>query len=150
MKGDQVFVYRPTWFRRKSQAVASVGKPYKLANRINYVIYKIQQHNRAKILVHLHTLSSYLRNARDEQPRGGSWERNGVRIPWHAYASCRIETSRFYRELEQPRENFRSFYMCISPRKSLRATPRVSIRSWTESNCSVVQTCVDEGRQSVL
>jgi hypothetical protein len=63
MKGNQVFVYRATWARGKSQAVGTVGRPYKFANRIIYVIYKIQQHNRAKMMVYLHTLAPYLRNA---------------------------------------------------------------------------------------
>jgi hypothetical protein len=64
-EGDRVWLYRPTRTRGRS---AWEG-PYRVINRINDVVYRVQRHPRSRMMVvHLDRLTPYLGAARDEQP----------------------------------------------------------------------------------
>jgi hypothetical protein len=67
-EGDRVWLYRPTRTRGKSPKLQSSWEgPYKVINRINDVVYRIQRHPRAKMVVaHLDRLAPYLGATRDE------------------------------------------------------------------------------------
>ena len=67
-EGDRVRLYRPTRKRRKSPVLQTCWEgPYNIITRINDVIYWIQRHPRAKMMVvHLDRLAPYLGTTRNE------------------------------------------------------------------------------------
>jgi hypothetical protein len=68
--GDRVWPYRPTRRSERSPKLQLCWEgPYNIVTRINDVVYRIQWHYRAKMMVvHLDRLAPYLGAARDEQP----------------------------------------------------------------------------------
>ena len=73
-EGGTVWLYHPIWKRGKAPKPQTCWEgPYIIITRINDVIYQIQRHPRAKMMViHLYRLASYLEATQDEQPWGGS------------------------------------------------------------------------------
>jgi hypothetical protein len=73
-EGERVWLYRPT--RKKGTSLNMQPRwegPYNVFTRINDVVYRIQRHHRANIMVvHLNRVVQYLGATRDEQPWGGS------------------------------------------------------------------------------
>jgi hypothetical protein len=67
-EGDKVWLYRPTRTRGKLPKLQpSWEGRYKVITQINDVVYRIQRHPRAKIILeHLKRLAPYLRATRDE------------------------------------------------------------------------------------
>jgi hypothetical protein len=67
---DKVWLYRPTRKKGKSPKLQfSWEGPYKVVNRINDVVYRVQKNPRSKMLVvHLDRLAPYYGAARDEHP----------------------------------------------------------------------------------
>jgi len=67
-EGDRVWLYRPTRKRGKSPKLQSCWEgPYNVITRINDVVYRIQRHPRAKMMVvHPNRLAPYLGATRDE------------------------------------------------------------------------------------
>ena len=61
-EGDKVWLYRPTRKRGKSPKLQTCWEgPYNIITRINDVIYRIQRHPRAKMMVvHLNRMAPYL------------------------------------------------------------------------------------------
>jgi hypothetical protein len=67
-EGDRVWLYRPTRTKGKSPKLQSLWEgPYKVVNRINDVVYRIQKNSRLRMmLVHLDRLATYQGAARDK------------------------------------------------------------------------------------
>ena len=67
-KCERVWLYRPTRKRGKSPKLQTCWKgPYKIFTRINDVVYRIQRHPRAKMMVvNLDRLALYLGATQDE------------------------------------------------------------------------------------
>jgi hypothetical protein len=68
-EGNRVRLYRPTLKRGKSPKLQTcwVG-PYLIITQIDDIIYRIQRHPRAKMMVvHLDRLAPYLGATRDEE-----------------------------------------------------------------------------------
>jgi hypothetical protein len=72
--GDKVWLYRPTRTKRKSPKLqSSCEGPYKVVNRINDVVYRIQRNPRSRLMVvHLDQLVPYQGATQGEWPYGGS------------------------------------------------------------------------------
>jgi len=66
--GDRVWLYRPTRRRGKLPKLQTCWEgPYLIITWINDIIYRIQRHSRAKMMVvHLDRLAPYLRTTRVE------------------------------------------------------------------------------------
>jgi hypothetical protein len=60
-EGDKVWLYRPTCTKGKSPKLQSSWEgPYKVVNRINDVVYRIQKNPRSRMMVvHLDRLATY-------------------------------------------------------------------------------------------
>jgi hypothetical protein len=67
-EGDRVWIYRPTRKKGKSPKLQSCWEgPYNVITRINDVVYRIQWHPQAKMMVvHLDRLAPYLGSTREE------------------------------------------------------------------------------------
>jgi hypothetical protein len=67
-EGGRVWLYRPTCTKGKSPKLQSLWEgPYKVVNRINDVVYRIQKNPRSRMMVvHLDRLATYQGAARDE------------------------------------------------------------------------------------
>jgi hypothetical protein len=64
-EGDQVWLYRTTRTRGKLPKLQSAWEgPYNVITRINYVVYLIQRHPRARMMVCYVLVSSFLSDAR--------------------------------------------------------------------------------------
>ncbi|KDR23993.1 hypothetical protein L798_07932, partial [Zootermopsis nevadensis] len=68
-EGDRVWLYHPTRTKGKSPKLQTSWEgPYRVVTRINDVVYRIQRHTRARMMVvHLDRLAPYSGAARDEQ-----------------------------------------------------------------------------------
>jgi hypothetical protein len=67
-EGDRVWLYRPIRKRGKSPKLQTCWEgPYTIITRINDVVYRIQRHSWAKMMVvHLDRLAPYLGTTWDE------------------------------------------------------------------------------------
>jgi hypothetical protein len=67
-EGDRIWLHRPTREREKSTKLQSRWEdPYNIVTHINDVVYGVQRHPRAKmLLVHLDRLAPYLGSTQNE------------------------------------------------------------------------------------
>jgi hypothetical protein len=100
-EGDQLWLYRPTRTRGKSPShQPSWEGSYKMISRINDVVYRIQRHPRAKMMVvHLGRLVPYLGAPRDGQPWAALSRTCGIRTHARPSPHPTVTSVRFVRRL---------------------------------------------------